>query len=92
MHRKLKILLSNLSLTVISLVLCIIAAEGILRVSGFSDIRYTGREKLQFLKGYYDANTVSGFDIAPDIKRRDFRFGDSSFEIWSNNLGCFDAA
>src|SRR4029078_10187614 len=41
---------------------------------------------------YYAPDRNSGYTITPNFATSTHRFADSSYPIWSNNLGCFDNA
>ncbi len=41
--------------------------------------------------GYYEPDEITGHDIKPSVKRARFQNYDGiDFDIWSNNIGCFD--
>jgi hypothetical protein len=43
------------------------------------------------LRYYYQADLVKGFDIAPNVKGKQMSVDNRvEFEVWSNELGCFD--
>lgn len=39
---------------------------------------------------YYEAHSVRGFDIAPNVPDTPFRFADATTTVFSNTIGCFD--
>ncbi|MGH8168305.1 MAG: alginate O-acetyltransferase AlgX-related protein [Woeseiaceae bacterium] len=41
-------------------------------------------------KGYFRADVQLGFDIAANVGTSRYAIGDSTFDIFSNSLGCFD--
>jgi hypothetical protein len=43
------------------------------------------------LRYYYQADLAKGFDIAPNVRGKRLSVDNrAEFEIWSNELGCFD--
>ena len=43
------------------------------------------------LRYYYQADLAKGFDIAPNVKGKRLSVDNRvEFDIWSNELGCFD--
>ena len=43
------------------------------------------------LRYYYQADLAKGFDIAPNVRGKRLSVDNRvEFEIWSNELGCFD--
>ena len=39
---------------------------------------------------YYEAHSVRGFDIAPNVPDTPFRFADATTTVFSNTIGCLD--
>ncbi|MGA9753603.1 MAG: SGNH/GDSL hydrolase family protein [Desulfobaccales bacterium] len=77
----------NAGLIILSIMVVITGLEMALR---FTSCRYL-LTRNRHLRYYYHADPVKGFDISPSIKPRrvsvDYRV---EFDIWSNELGCFD--
>jgi hypothetical protein len=44
-----------------------------------------------FPPGYFVAVPDRGFDIAPNFKRDKHWVGGKTYEVWSNEIGCFDS-
>lgn len=42
-------------------------------------------------KGYFQYDAELGYDITPSYATSTHHFDDSSYSVWSNSLGCFDA-
>ena len=77
----------NAGLILVSIVTVLVGLEIALR---FTPYRYL-LSRDRHLRYYYQADLRNGFDIAPNVKGKrisvDHRV---EFEIWSNELGCFD--
>src|SRR5687768_3250014 len=78
--------LSNLSLVIASLIVAVLAAEGLLRLT---QQRYA-LAKVEFPNGYFTSDPVVGARQAPDRPPAEFRFPGPAFEIHTNSHGCFD--
>src|ERR1700675_424724 len=73
----------NTLLAITSVAVMLIAAEGVLRLSPYGNIRHAGGE----VHSYY---TYYPYDIKPNVSTTTHTFADTSYPIWSNSLGCFD--
>jgi len=81
-------LVFNGALALLSAVLAVCLAEGLLRFTGYASL--IGRD-VGAPQGYYMADRENGYDIRPGQGPSTFEFRDSSHPVWSNELGCFDA-
>lgn len=85
---KIKRALVNLGLIALSLALILLALEIALRFTPYASMI----ERDKKLRYYYRADAVKGFDISPNVKKMRTSTDNNSIEydIWSNELGCFD--
>ncbi len=78
--------LLNAGLIVASLLVTVICAELVLRLTSYAKLLpFSGVPKY-----YYEADKDAGYDISPNVASSTMRFVDGAFPIWSNSLGCFD--
>lgn len=77
-----------LELIFFSMVLVVIFMEIALR---FTSLRYL-LEGEQFLENYYRADVAKGYDIRPNVKKKRTSVNRHyvAYDVWSNELGCFD--
>lgn len=80
-----KVLL-NAILVIGSLIVAILAAEGLLRMT---EQRYA-LAKVEFADGYFTGDPDLGARHAFNQPRAEFRFPGPAFETFTNSLGCFD--
>ncbi len=78
--------LVNTLLVVISVSIMLFVAEILLRLTPYSVLI----PKVGIPQYYYQADREQGFDIAPNFSKSTHSFRDLSYQIWSNELGCFD--
>lgn len=77
----------NLGLIALSVMAVIVLLEIALR---FTTYRYL-LTRDRHLRYYYQADLDKGFDIAPNVKGKRMSVDNRvEFDIWSNELGCFD--
>ena len=79
----------NAGLIILSLIVVIGGLEIALRFTSYRHLLTRDRH----LRYYYQADLAKGFDIAPNVKGKRLSVDKRvEFEIWSNELGCFDRA
>jgi len=77
----------NAGLIVLSVMAMLVLLETALR---FTPYRYL-LTRDRHLRYYYQADLQKGFDIAPDVQGKRLSVDNRvEFDIWSNELGCFD--
>ena len=78
----------NLGLMALSLVLILLALEIALRFTPYASMI----KKDKKLRYYYRADAVKGYDISPNVPKMRTSTDNNAFEydIWSNELCCFD--
>jgi len=77
----------NAGLIILSLIVVIGGLEIALRFSSYRRLLTRDRH----LRYYYQADLAKGFDIAPNVKGKRLSVDNRvEFEVWSNELGCFD--
>jgi len=77
----------NAGLIILSLIVVIGGLEIALRFSSYRHLLTRDRH----LRYYYQVDPEKGFDIAPNVKGKRLSVDNRvEFEIWSNELGCFD--
>jgi hypothetical protein len=77
----------NAGLILLSVLAVLVLLETALR---FTPYRYL-LTRDRHLRYYYQADLVKGFDIAPNVKGKQMSVDNRvEFEVWSNELGCFD--
>jgi hypothetical protein len=79
----------NLIIICISIAITMLILEVVLRLTDF------GRNKLIINKNYsfydyYKGEAEMGYDIKENIKKRTYCFFGYCFDLWSNEIGCFD--
>jgi hypothetical protein len=86
--KKIKRAALNLGLMALSLALILLAIEIALRFTPYASM--IGKDKK--LRYYYRADAVKGYDISPNVRKMRTSTDNNSIEydIWSNELGCFD--
>ncbi|MDE2071659.1 MAG: hypothetical protein KGI70_02935 [Patescibacteria group bacterium] len=83
---KIKKFALNALLTAAAVLAALLIAEFALRALGYGIL--LPHESMP--DGYYTANAQEGYDIAPNFATSTHGFVDGPYQIWSNNLGCFD--
>jgi len=88
MNGKLKKFLINLGLILTSLVMALVLLEIALRFTPYRHLLLRDRH----IRYYYRADAVKGFDIRPNVGKIRTSVDNHSveYDIWSNELGCFD--
>jgi hypothetical protein len=78
----------NLGLMALSLALILLTIEIALRFTPYASMIVKDKK----LRYYYRADAVKGYDISPNVKKMRTSTDNNAFEydIWSNELGCFD--
>jgi hypothetical protein len=77
--------LARVALLVVSLVLALLAAEGVVRLLAPAPPPPPSHQH------YYRADAEMGYDIGPDFPRTEEHAEDRTVrQMWSNELGCFD--
>jgi len=88
MARKLfKRLLGDLLVVGACAIVFVLAAEVALRHTSYRRYIITTSESV---KGLFTPDPVSGFDMAPNLPPKTLDTTDVSYEVWSNELGCYD--
>jgi hypothetical protein len=77
----------NIALMIVTLILCTITAEGILRTTEF---KYLSFPYLKLPSGYWRTDPELGVDIAPNRPPGRVLIRGPAFDTFSNELGCFD--
>lgn len=85
---RLKKWLINTGLVLGSFILILAALEIILRFTDYAELI----KKDRYVKNYYVIDPVKGFDIRPNVKKILTSVDNHhlEYDIWSNELGCFD--
>jgi lysophospholipase L1-like esterase len=78
--------LGNVSIVFGSLIVAVLAAEGLLRLT---EQRHA-LARVEFPDAYFMSDPVVGARQSPNRPREEFRFPGESFETFTNSLGCFD--
>jgi hypothetical protein len=77
----------NAGLIILSLIVVLTGLEIALRFTSYRHLLTRDRH----LRYYYRPDLARGFDIAPNVKGKRLSVDNRvEFEIWSNELGCFD--
>ncbi len=76
----------ELILIFLSVAVVLILADWFLHFTGYSIFV----SKLLFPRYYFIADKEMGIDIASNFKKEKHTFTDLSYDVWSNELGCFD--
>jgi hypothetical protein len=63
--------------------------EIILRFTHFSYL-IAAQQLENYLKNYYKSDEIMGFDISMNFPSLTHKIPQFSYEVWSNELGCFD--
>jgi hypothetical protein len=85
--RRLKRWALNAGLIALSLLLALTCLEIALRFTSYKYLLTRDR----YLRNYYQADLVDGYDIKPNAKSRAVSVDNRlEYQIWSNALGCFD--
>jgi hypothetical protein len=89
MHPKLKKFLVNSGLILAGFVVALACLEIGLRFTSYGHLLQRDRH----IRHYYRADAAKGFDIRPNVGRIRTSVDNHSveYDIWSNELGCFDA-
>jgi hypothetical protein len=79
---------ANLALALASMIACLLVFETALRFTSYKNLL----NKDQYLRYYYQADPEKGFDIRPNVAkiRLSVDHGAVQYDIWSNELGCYD--
>lgn len=78
--------LVNILVVGVSIAVALVCADMLLRLTSYSKLLpYSGIPRY-----YYEPSRQSGYDISKNFATSTHRFADGSYEIWSNNLGCYD--
>lgn len=80
----------NMLLVFASIIISIVLVEWGLGKTSLRYVNYAGQQSQKYFYQYYSPNKSRGFDIRPNVPKRQMRFSDGEFNIWSNNIGCFD--
>lgn len=84
---RLKRFLSNLTLILVSLLATLVILEIALHFTPYRRLLLQSR----YLRYYYQADAAKGYDIRPNVgKMRTSVDRSVDYDIWSNELGCFD--
>ncbi|KKU80217.1 MAG: hypothetical protein UY07_C0049G0007 [Parcubacteria group bacterium GW2011_GWA1_47_8] len=77
---------ANIALSMVSVIITLVAVDTTLY---FSRYKYVISKQL-YPRSYFAKDIEIGHDIAPNAATTTHFFEDSSYPVWSNNLGCFD--
>jgi hypothetical protein len=88
MNRKLSQIITNLGLILAGLVAALIMLEIGLRFTPYRDLLRRDSE----IRYYFQADAAKGFDIRPNVGKIRTSVDNHAveYDIWSNELGCFD--
>ncbi|MCX5892514.1 MAG: SGNH/GDSL hydrolase family protein [Deltaproteobacteria bacterium] len=88
MNRKLTKALTNLGLVLASFVVILVFLEVALHFTSYRRLLLRDSQ----IRYYYRADAAKGFDIRPNVGkiRTSVDNGSVQYDIWSNELGCFD--
>ena len=70
-----------------SIVITLCLFDTFLHVTRFVDILPI---RVPYPQYYYEKNENTGFDISKNFKKQEVSYFDFSYDVWSNELGCFD--
>ncbi len=89
MNRKLTKFVTNLGLVLASFLAILVFLEVALHFTSYRRLLLRDRQ----IRYYYRADAAKGFDIRPNVGKIGTSVDDGSvkYDIWSNELGCFDA-
>src|SRR5438552_18511001 len=79
--------LHRLGIVLISTILSLLLAEAALRFTKFKQLL---RPPYGFPSYMFETSAINGFDLAPDYRGGKHVFLDSDYEVFTNDLGCFD--
>ncbi len=82
-----KELIQNIILVVVSIVLSLCVLELFLHMTNLRSLI----KRDVYPRYYFQADSENGFDIRPNQKPQKHTFFDLSYDVWSNNIGCFDS-
>jgi hypothetical protein len=82
---QIKQIVINSGLVLFSCTIILVGAEFFLQHTAYVGLISAGGEP----PDYY-VNSDAGYDIRPNFSTTTHRFADSAYDVWSNNLGCFD--
>jgi hypothetical protein len=86
-HSRLRRWALNAGVIILSLLLALTCLEVALRFTSYKYLLTRDRH----LRYYYQADPVKGFDIRPNVKSIPLSVDNRiEYQIWSNELGCFD--
>ncbi len=80
----------NSSLVLVSVLVSLVVIEWLLGLSNLRFVNYAGAQSQKYFYQYYMTKNDRSFDIRPNVDKRQLYFSDGTFDIWSNNIGCFD--
>ena len=89
MNRKLTKFVTNLGLVLASFLAILVFLEVALHFTSYRRLLLRDRQ----IRYYYQADAAKGFDIRPNVGKigTSVDNGSVKYDIWSNELGCFDA-
>ena len=89
MNRKLTKLVANLGLVLASFLAIMVLLEVALHFTSYQRLLLRDRP----VRYYYQADAAKGFDIRPNVGKvgTSVDNGSVKYDLWSNELGCFDA-
>ena len=76
----------ELVLIFLSFIITLVLADWLLHFTRYHSV-FT---RLAFPRYYFIADEEMGVDIAPNFKKETHSFSDFTYDVWSNELGCFD--
>jgi hypothetical protein len=79
--------LMNATLVLLGIAVALILLEGLLRLTPYA--RLISPDPVT-PRDYFRADKVNGYDIDENRSANPFRLKECSFDIWSNEIGCFD--
>lgn len=82
-----KRLIQNIVLVAISVIIPLFVLECFLHITNLHSLI----KRDVYPRYYFQADSENGFDIRPNQKPQKHTFFDLSYDIWSNNIGCFDS-
>ncbi len=85
---RLKRFLANLTLILASLLVAALLLEAALHFTPYRRLLLRDRH----IRYYYQFDAAKGFDIRPNVgkMRTSVDYNSVEYDIWSNELGCFD--
>src|SRR5690349_8807322 len=85
-HSSLEIL-RPLAIILASIAFSVLLAEASLRFTAYKQLL---RPSYGFPSYMFETSAISGFDLARDFPQGKHVFVDSDYEVFTNDLGCFD--